>query len=88
MIYFEMFLFSTLFFVVGMYCGVKYSIQVLNKKYLEQMGDEAVNKALKTASSIRNLCEEFVYRVVKATYPFPYNSDDIKSHIERKINLN
>lgn len=88
MIYLEMFLLSFLLFIVGLYCGVQYSLQVLNKERFTKIADDAVNKAFCTASSIRNLCESYVYAAIKLSYPFPYNDRDVQSHLERKINLN
>lgn len=88
MIYIDLFLVGSLFFIAGAYFGIWYSVRLLNQERLAKMADVAVNKALQTASSVRNLCEEYVYKAIKAYYPFPYNNEEVKAFLARKINLN
>lgn len=84
----ELLLTAILFLLLGIYIGVYVSIRILNRSFIDKLADESVNKAYQTASSIRCLCEDYVYRIIKNTQPFPYATEDTLEYIKRRINLN
>lgn len=76
------------FFALGIYIGIELSLRVLNKEKFVRLADDSVNKAFQTASSVRNLCEDYVYAAIKSTTQFPYNPPEVRDYLARKINLN
>lgn len=88
MIYLSIIIWALCILIWGIVIGVKLSEAVLNKNKFDKDAKQAVDEAFRTASCIKVLLDDYMFKFLKECEKFPYKSLLSDEMIRRKINLN